>query len=294
MPGDEADALLGLAAKDKPKGKPFGLDDDEDEEDGEDDEGDDDEEDETRPPPRRPARSGPVSPPGSSGGASGWQPRAVEPGGGAGPSGEGEGGAMAASAPRRRLVRAGHGYETVALSEDQEWAEAEADRLIALAASRNAPSAFDLARHLGNVEEHYDFEVYDVGARGRRRPHRPTTAALRPSSPGFSGIITSTSARPRPTARTPPSAPSRWPRARRPRPVSWPVAAGRTRSRGDPVPIVNDTSDGHMSNANMTAAQAFESRCTDPIESGKEVVRMAGQNDGGFEKRVTPAETGSH
>jgi hypothetical protein len=59
------------------------------------------------------------------------------------------------------------------------------------------------------------------------------------------------------------------------------------------MPIVNADS-ARWSNANMTAAQAFESRCTDPIESGKEVVRMAGQNDGGFEKRVTPAETGSH
>jgi hypothetical protein len=51
------------------------------------------------------------------------------------------------------------------------------------------------------------------------------------------------------------------------------------------------------SNANMTAAQAFESRCTDPIESGKEVVRMAGQNSSSpantFEQRFTQ-ETGSH
>ena len=59
------------------------------------------------------------------------------------------------------------------------------------------------------------------------------------------------------------------------------------------MPIVNADS-ARWSNASMAAAQAFESRMTDPIESGKEVVRMASQNDGGFEKRVTPAETGSH
>ena len=48
----------------------------------------------------------------------------------------------------------------------------------------------------------------------------------------------------------------------------------------------------------MTSAQAFESRITDPIESGEEVVRMAGQNASSpanaFEQRITPAETGSH
>ena len=59
------------------------------------------------------------------------------------------------------------------------------------------------------------------------------------------------------------------------------------------MPIVNADA-ARWSNANMTAAQAFESRAADPIESGKEVVAGHGQNDGGFEKRVTPAETGSH
>ena len=58
------------------------------------------------------------------------------------------------------------------------------------------------------------------------------------------------------------------------------------------MPIVNADS-ARWSNANMTAAQAFESRCTDPIESGKEVVGMHGQNNGGFEARITQ-ETGSH
>jgi hypothetical protein len=44
----------------------------------------------------------------------------------------------------------------------------------------------------------------------------------------------------------------------------------------------------------MTAAQAFENRITDPIESGKEVVAGHGQNVNTFENRVTPSETGSH
>ena len=47
------------------------------------------------------------------------------------------------------------------------------------------------------------------------------------------------------------------------------------------------------SNANMTAAQNFENRVTDPIESGKEVVRMAGQNSASpansFEARIQQA-----
>ena len=55
------------------------------------------------------------------------------------------------------------------------------------------------------------------------------------------------------------------------------------------MPIVNADS-ARWSNANMAAAQAFESRCTDPIESGKEVVRMAGQNSSSpantFEQRL--------
>ena len=59
------------------------------------------------------------------------------------------------------------------------------------------------------------------------------------------------------------------------------------------MPIVNADS-ARWSNANMVAAQNFESRCVDPIESGKEVLLGHGRNDGGFEKRVTPAETGSH
>lgn len=62
------------------------------------------------------------------------------------------------------------------------------------------------------------------------------------------------------------------------------------------MPIVNADS-ARWSNANMTAAQAFESRCVDPIESGKESVRMAGQNSSSpantFEARFTQ-ETGSH
>ena len=62
------------------------------------------------------------------------------------------------------------------------------------------------------------------------------------------------------------------------------------------MPIVNADS-ARWSNANMTAAQNFESRCTDPIESGTETVRMAGQNGSSpantFEARITQ-ETGTH
>jgi hypothetical protein len=59
------------------------------------------------------------------------------------------------------------------------------------------------------------------------------------------------------------------------------------------MPIVNADS-ARWSNANMTAAQNFESRCTDPIESGKEVLLGHGTNVRTFENRITPAETGSH
>ena len=65
------------------------------------------------------------------------------------------------------MVRAGYGYETVALSEDCEWAEAEAGRLVALAASRNpgsSHSAFDGPGTVESVQQHYPFEVYDVGS----------------------------------------------------------------------------------------------------------------------------------
>ena len=62
------------------------------------------------------------------------------------------------------------------------------------------------------------------------------------------------------------------------------------------MPIVNADS-ARWSNANMAPAQAFKSRCTDPIESGKEVMRMAGQDaQPGQHVRaaVSQAETGSH
>ena len=38
----------------------------------------------------------------------------------------------------------------------------------------------------------------------------------------------------------------------------------------------------------------FENRATDPARSGKETTNTHGQNNGGFETRVTPAETGTH
>jgi hypothetical protein len=62
------------------------------------------------------------------------------------------------------------------------------------------------------------------------------------------------------------------------------------------MPIVNADA-SRWSNASMNAAQNFESRCVDPIESGKETVRMAGQNSSSpantFETRITQ-ETGTH
>lgn len=51
--------------------------------------------------------------------------------------------------------------------EDYEWAEAEAGRLVALAANRNpgsSPSAFDGPGTVESVQQHYPFEVYDVGS----------------------------------------------------------------------------------------------------------------------------------
>ena len=56
--------------------------------------------------------------------------------------------------------------------------------------------------------------------------------------------------------------------------------------------VLNDTSGGHMKNATM-AANAYEVRATDPIESGKEVTGGHGTNTGGFELRVTQ-EQGTH
>lgn len=58
------------------------------------------------------------------------------------------------------------------------------------------------------------------------------------------------------------------------------------------MPIVNAPG-GNTANAG-SPANAYEVRATDPIESGKEVVGGHGQNTGGFENRVTPAETGTH
>jgi hypothetical protein len=57
------------------------------------------------------------------------------------------------------------------------------------------------------------------------------------------------------------------------------------------VPIAAENA--RWSNANMTAAQAFETRVTDSIESGKEAVKMAGQNStspaNAFESRIQQA-----
>ena len=77
------------------------------------------------------------------------------PEGGEGPSG----GEMAATAPKRRLVRAGHGYETVALSEDYEWADSEVLRL-----ARENPRVFDVPNDLGGPVQHFDFDIHDTGS----------------------------------------------------------------------------------------------------------------------------------
>jgi hypothetical protein len=105
------------------------------------------------------------------------------PDGGSGASGTGDSGSMAASAPRRALVRAGRGYETVALSEDEEWAEAEIARLTAehptvgLASMRDAKNygtvVIDGQGVTPNVNKHFDFQVYDVGARDDGDPSDP-------------------------------------------------------------------------------------------------------------------------
>lgn len=75
-------------------------------------------------------------------------------------------GEMAASAPRRRLVRAGYGYETIALSADEAWADEEIARLAQdhPRVGLSAP-AFDTPNDLGGVQKYFDFDVYDVGAR---------------------------------------------------------------------------------------------------------------------------------
>jgi hypothetical protein len=83
------------------------------------------------------------------------------PDGGSGASGTGDGGSMAATG-RRMLVRAGYGYETVALSEDEEWAEAEIARLtqehptVGLGNSQGGPG-------VAHVGKHFDFDIYDTG-----------------------------------------------------------------------------------------------------------------------------------
>jgi hypothetical protein len=58
------------------------------------------------------------------------------------------------------------------------------------------------------------------------------------------------------------------------------------------MPVLNDTSGTHMKNSTM-AANAYEVKMTDPIESGKELPGMHGQNTGGFELRASQ-ESGTH
>ena len=168
------DELLGLAAKKGKKKKPP----DDEDDDGADDEdlSDEDIEDLSEhmaenqgnqgPKPRKsrkrrkpvPVKRG-QSPFGGEGGEG--------PSGGAGPSGTGEGGSMAASAPRRALVRAGDGsFMTVALSEDEQWADSEVARLQEEHADARvglAARTFDVPGDLGGVQRHFPFEVHDVG-----------------------------------------------------------------------------------------------------------------------------------
>lgn len=172
MPPDEAGMVLDLAAKGK---KPKPVDDAEDEED---DMSDEDIEDMSEhmaehqgnegPKPGKPRKKKRATRPvqvkrrgqqpfGGEGGA---------PVGGEGASGTGEGGSMAASAPRRALVRAGRGYETVALSEDQEWADEEIARLAQEhpGVGLSAP-VFDTPNDLGGPVRHFPFPIHDVGTR---------------------------------------------------------------------------------------------------------------------------------
>jgi len=76
-----------------------------------------------------------------------------------------EGPSGVAATGRRMLVRAGRGYETIALSEDEEWAEAEIARLTAEHPTVGLARTFDTPNDLGDMQKHFDFEVYDVGAR---------------------------------------------------------------------------------------------------------------------------------
>jgi len=101
------------------------------------------------------------------------------PDGGTGPSG-------VAASGKRMLVRAGYGYETIALSEDEEWAEAEIMRLAAkhptvgLAGMRD-PRNYGTVMVDGqgvtpNVSRHFDFDIHDVGARDDGDPSDPEGA----------------------------------------------------------------------------------------------------------------------
>jgi hypothetical protein len=174
-------AELGLTAKGKAKKVKNDLDDDEDEYDEDPDIHVSENQGNQGPTPRPGKRKVRVrtrgqTPFGGEGGA---------PDGGSGASGMGDGGSMAASAPRRGLVRAGDGsYMTVALSEDEQWAADEIARLTAehptvgLASMRDSRNysavKFDNAPGVTpNVNKHYPFEVYDVGARDDGDPSDP-------------------------------------------------------------------------------------------------------------------------
>ena len=188
MPPDEAGALLDLAAK----GTKGWDDPDEEDETDEDDEDEDDHPSEHQgnegPRPKKPRKKKRATRPvrvrrrGQHVAAEGGAPT-----GGAGPSGGGaygsEGGAMAASAPRRALVRAGDGtYGTIALSEDEQWADEEVARLQAehTRVGLSAP-VFDTPNDLGGPQRHFPFVIYDVGARDDGDPTDPdggNTAAI--------------------------------------------------------------------------------------------------------------------
>ncbi len=58
------------------------------------------------------------------------------------------------------------------------------------------------------------------------------------------------------------------------------------------MPVTNADA-ARWSNATMPA-NAYEQRVTPAVGAGREVMRHAGFNGGGYETKVTPSETGSH
>ena len=59
------------------------------------------------------------------------------------------------------------------------------------------------------------------------------------------------------------------------------------------MPIQNDSSDNHMKNAGTTANVFEAGHVTPTVGTGREMLKGAGQNNGGFENRASQ-EQGQH